>query len=342
MQPKRILNFKISPADSRDYVAKASPVVALPATVDLSSYCTSVKDQGPVGSCTAFSCVGMMEYFLRKNGVVIPDDLLSESFLYYNTRVLIESTPATVDSGAYLRDVLKAMNRYGVCLEKTFPYSSNYSLKPTQTAYSEGMKYQVIKYANIPTMNVNINNTLNDLKTFLQNGMTFVGGIICYSNFFNGSNGMIPLPAGNIIGGHAVLFVGYDDNRKVFKFKNSWGKNWGDKGYGYLPYQYLLTRNLFDLWTVYGEEYNDALVNGTLVVPPSVRAQAVSDRVSAVFSSISQSIDSNGLGSIDANQLKSQLSTSNYLLLSSDIPVLSTMIDSVVTSVKTAQNKLGV
>lgn len=339
----KILNFKSSPKDERDYIAKPS-TIKLNATNDLSSFCTSVKDQESLGSCTAFSCVAMIEYFLKKNGIIINDDLLSELFLYYNTRVLIENESPSSDCGAYLRDVLKAMNRYGVCLEKSFPYGSNCALVPNKSCYTEGSKYQVVKYANIPTRNVNT--ALNDLKALIQSGNTFVGGIMCYSNFFNDTKGTIPLPTGTIIGGHAVLFVGYDDTKRVFKFKNSWGKNWGDKGYGYLPYTYLLNGSLVDLWTIYGQEYNDKVVGSAgSVIPPSLRLQANKDMLNYVMSAISEYDDDSGSPSIlIQNKMKNlrdriKINENNFLLTSSDILEFLTLVDRLENTLKfTAKN----
>lgn len=341
----KVLNFKISPKDSRDYITKPPKINESITTVDLSSNCTSVKDQGSVGSCTAFSSVAMMEYVYKKNGISIPDDLLSELFLYYNTRVLIENTSAYSDSGAFLRDTLKAMVKYGICLEKTFPYSSNYSLKPNQTSYNEGLNYQVVKYANIPTSNPRT--ALNDLKALLQSGNVFIGGVYCYQNFFDGVNGNIPLPKGRIIGGHAICFVGYDDKKSVFKFKNSWGKGWGDKGYGYLPYQYLISGNMTDLWTVYGEEYNNKLIGSSgSVIPPSLRISAITGRMNTIMTTISQLDDNTGLPCALTqkviDKLKEDMSNdeNNFLLLPKDIREISSLIDRLVSNVKLTHKNL--
>jgi hypothetical protein len=289
----------------------------------------------------------MIEFFLKKNGIIIVDDLLSELYLYYNTRVLIENEPASSDSGAYLRDVLKAMNRYGVCLEKSFPYGSNCALVPNQSCYTEGSKYQVIKYANIPT--TNLTTALTDLKSLLQSGNTFVGGFICYSNVFKDVKGTIPLPSGNIIGGHAVLFVGYDDTRRVFKFKNSWGKRWGDNGYGYLPYQYLLSGNLLDLWTIYGQEYNDKVIGSVgSVIPPSLRLQANRDMLNLIMSSIAEYDDNSGLPSVliqtKMKNVRERIRTNenNFLLTSSDLSELLALVDRLENMLKQSARNLKI
>jgi len=54
-----------------------------------------------------------------------------------------------------------------------------------------------------------------------------------------------------VVGGHAVLAIGYDDKERRFLARNSWGEGWGIKGYFTLPYNYLANRNLSDdLWTI--------------------------------------------------------------------------------------------
>lgn len=324
------LNFKISPKDQRDYVVKPLKLDNNVKIVDLSPNCTPVKDQGMIGSCTAFASVALMEYVYKKNGIVIPDDLLSELFLYYNTRVLIENVPATNDSGAYLRDTLKSMIKYGVCLEKSFPYSSKYALKPLNTAYTEGLKYQVVKYANIPT--INPQTALSDLKALLQSGYSFIGGIYCYENFFQGVNGYIPPPSGKIIGGHAVCFVGYDDTKQVFKFKNSWGRKWGDNGYGYLPYRYLLTNNMVDLWTVYGEEYNDKYIGSVgSIIPPNLRKDSINDKIKMIMSTMTKEINKETIDKLKEDINKDE---NNFLLFSKDVQHMNILIQNLETSLK--------
>ena len=134
------LNAKASPKDERDYLARVSSSSST-RSVDLSATCTSIKNQGALGSCTAFAGVALIEQFLRANGVSVPDDMLSELFLYYNTRVLVEKTAPDDDSGAYLRSVMTALQKYGVCLEGRCPYQvSRFSSKPTPTAYTDGLK----------------------------------------------------------------------------------------------------------------------------------------------------------------------------------------------------------
>lgn len=254
------LNLNHSPPDRRDYKVKIKSAKPLKHNmVDLSSYCTSVKNQGSIGSCTAFAVVGLMEYIHKRalnNG---EEDIYSEKFTYYDTRVNQLGWPATEDSGAYLRNAMASVVQAGAAPESKFPYNSSFSEIPSREVFDSAEKNQVISYANIPdgTDDISRQECLNSCKQILQEGHPIVGGFVCYDSLWSAENGVIPGPGGTIIGGHAILIIGYDDANNRFKFKNSWSTQWGENGYGYLPYEYLLKGDLWDLWTVFSQENFD-------------------------------------------------------------------------------------
>jgi C1A family cysteine protease len=254
----RTLNYIKSPKDTRDYALKFSGINSSlpPSSIDLSEYCTSVKDQGQEGSCTAFSTIAAME-FLEKKFNSNPMSNFSEQFTYYVTRVDIARGPPSQDSGAYVRDSIKSTISYGTCFENTWPYSNPLNRKPSTQAYLEAKKYGTISYTTIQANNLNL------LKTTLSQGIPVVIGFICYSNIFDSgvsTTGIIPLQNDNIIGGHAVLLVGYNDTTGQFKFKNSWGTSWGDNGYGYLPYEYYTEGDIPELWCILTKADNTKLI----------------------------------------------------------------------------------
>jgi len=347
------LNFQASPLDTRDHVisttnpttATSSTSSSSTASVDLSSWCSSIKNQGPVGSCTAHASVALMEYFYNKNIANAKkeaeknskkEDLFSEKFVYYVTRVNIAGWPANDDCGAYLRDTMKTLVKYGTALEKTCPYirdgqtECNIAETPSPGAYTEALNFQVTKYARV--LETDKVKCLHDCKNLLNNGIGFVGGFLCYENILDeqvGKTGIVPAPPtqgpAKIIGGHAVLFIGYDDSKQLLKFKNSWGNEWGDSGYGYLPYSYLDKNLLTDLWTIYSQENNNisfdsisgiAVTQG--IITPQSRDAELKRRVAELLSLI---------GTMDIHSLQQKINTNsrNAFVYKSDLAELNNL-----------------
>lgn len=273
--------FKESPPDQRDHYAQIS-VAQYAQSVDLSGGCSSVKNQGSIGACTAFGCIVLLEYLQRKNGNMVD---YSELFTYYMTRVEIEKCPPQSDDGAYIRDAIKSLIKYGSCMEQTFPFTntsgvSDVSLCPSQKAREQAMNYQILAYAKLDD---GINQTdravkIQNIKNALQAGNPVVCGFDCYENIWdcNKAKGVIQMPKGKKTGGHCVALVGYNDVTKLFKFKNSWSAAWGDKGYGYLPYAYYLNGWMHDMWIITDTEFeNKSVVNSkiTIFAPSSTGPQ---------------------------------------------------------------------
>ncbi len=215
--------------------------------VDLRKQCPGVYNQLELGSCTANAIAAAYEFDEIKqneNNIFVPSRL----FIYYNERNM-ENTVST-DSGASIRDGIKSINRYGVCTEQLWPYDiSNFTNKPSDECYTEAKKHISVSYKRI-------SQDLLDLKACLEEGFPFVFGFVVYESFETedvAKTGMMTMPekTDNPLGGHAVMAVGYDDSKKVFIVRNSWGSEWGDKGYFYMPYKYITDIDLCsDFWTV--------------------------------------------------------------------------------------------
>lgn len=218
---------------------------ALPPRIDLRPHCPPVEDQGQLGSCTGNALVGALEYLEVKNGRPFVD--LSRLFVYYNER-LIEHTVSS-DSGAMIRDGIKTLVKQGVCSETRWPYViDRFARKPGAACYAEAADHQVTSYHRILT--------LDEMRACLAEGFPFVFGFTVYEGFESDTvarTGIVnmPTPGERVLGGHAVLCVGYNEPQKRFIVRNSWGAGWGKKGYFTMPYAYLADRNLADdMWTV--------------------------------------------------------------------------------------------
>ena len=234
--------------DSRDlmYAAPFAITQTLPSSVDLRKHCPSVYDQGHLGSCTANALAAAFEFDLKKEKK--PDFMPSRLFIYYNERVL--NNTVNSDSGAYIRDGIKTMNNDGVCPEKEWPYNiPKFTQKPSANCYKDALKNQIKSYQRLT-------NTLTQLQGCIAEGFPFVFGFTVYESFMTeqvAQTGKMPMPkpSEKVMGGHAVLGVGYDNKKQVFIIRNSWGPSWGDKGYFYMPYAYITdSGRCDDFWTI--------------------------------------------------------------------------------------------
>jgi C1A family cysteine protease len=234
--------------DQRDFLfAAASPVLrSLPVSVDLRRQCPPVYDQGALGSCTANAIAAAVQFDLmkQKQKTFIPSRL----FLYYNERVMEDSVDS--DAGAMLRDGMKSVAKDGDCPEELWPYNvAKFAVKPPDSCYREAMRHQALKYQRV-------SRDLTQMKGCLAAGYPFVFGFTVYESFETAQvartgHAALPRPSERVMGGHAVLAVGYDEAKGWILRRNSWGNKWGMKGYFTLPYAYLLNANLSgDFWTI--------------------------------------------------------------------------------------------
>jgi C1A family cysteine protease len=241
--------------DARDYPYKAvRPTAAkLPTKVDLRPSASPIEDQGSLGSCTANALAGAMEFLMVKGGQPYTD--LSRLFVYYYERQM-EGTVA-YDSGAQLRTGIKVLAKQGACAESLWPYrTGKFQDKPPAACSKDAADRQITGYFRL--------STLSDMRTCLADGYPFVFGFTVYDAFESAQvakSGVLNLPKKGeaVVGGHAVLAVGYDDAKKRLLVRNSWGTGWGQKGHFTMPYAYASNTNLADdFWTIRSEEIGPA------------------------------------------------------------------------------------
>jgi C1A family cysteine protease len=229
------------------FAARPGALGALPPRVDLRRECPAVYDQGRLGSCTANAIAGALQFDQakqRQSDVFIPSRL----FIYYNERT-IEGT-IDEDAGAMLRDGIKSVSRQGAPHEPLWPYViGRFRTRPSPAAYTDGRRHQALIYERL-------SHSLEQMQGCLAGGYPFVFGFSVYDSFEShdvSKSGDVPLPTGGdtLLGGHAVLAVGYDNATRRFLLRNSWGASWGRHGYGTIPYDYLLDPDLSDdFWTI--------------------------------------------------------------------------------------------
>jgi C1A family cysteine protease len=247
--------------DSRDflYAAPRLALAQLPATVDLKAQCPAVYDQGRIGSCTANAIAAAFEFNLVKQQ--LPDFAPSRLFIYYNERA--REGHIGSDAGAQIRDGIRSVNKQGVCPETEWPYDDTPAdeetgawpvgatprKRPTTACYHDALQHRSTTYQRVIR-------TLEQFKGCLAAGYPFVFGFTVYTSFESpevAKTGVVPLPDldEDILGGHAVLAVGYDDESQRFLVRNSLGPTWGNEGYFTMPYTYLTEHGLSsDFWTL--------------------------------------------------------------------------------------------
>lgn len=267
MKKKFVPGWKRDKPDSRDrfFVPPPRPF-HLPVKVDLRAQLpTRCYDQGRLGSCTA-NAIGILLEFCQVVQRYRFRFEPSRLFIYWNEREMIGTI--NEDSGAYIRDGIKSVAAQGVCADYTWPYKiERFKEKPPEEAYKRAMLHQALEYARVPQ-------SLESLKECLANGFPFAFGFMVYPSFMSektAKTGEVKMPSfweklKGAEGGHAVACVGYDDKKKCFIVRNSWGNGWGDKGHFYMPYKYLTDKQLSsDFWVIRLTE--DNAQNEALALP---------------------------------------------------------------------------
>lgn len=241
-----------------------------PDRVDLRSWCSPIRNQGSLGSCTAQAGVGLLEFFEKKAFGKYID--ASPLFLYKATRNLMQLKG---DTGAYIRTTLGAIVLFGVPPEKYWRYTTSifsFDAEPPAFCYAFGENFKAVNYFKFDTAGVSPSALLLLIKKNLVSGLASMFGFTVYRSIDQAEKkGKIPLPCPNegVLGGHAVVAVGYDDKMVIrnescsletkgaLLIRNSWGEKWGEKGYGWLPYDYVQKGLAVDWWSIISANWVD-------------------------------------------------------------------------------------
>lgn len=248
MDIKRNYGWKREPETGKILMGITAPKTGLPPLVNLVSLLPPAYDQEQTSSCTGNAISGGVKYAEVKAGQT---DSINPSrlFIYYNERLLEGNTDE--DSGGQIHDGIKGCNIYGVVDESIWAFDPNkVTEKPSKEAYELAVKNKITHYTAIDNSNI------DNIKAALAHGYPIVFGFTVYSDFEStevAQTGILKMPTHHetIVGGHAVLAVGYDDSKKAVLVRNSWGASWGLEGNFWMPYEYITNTGLAsDFWMI--------------------------------------------------------------------------------------------
>jgi C1A family cysteine protease len=260
-----IAHPEIAPMGKKLGLPKTKTLKETPATVDLRAWCSPIENQMSLGACTAHAAVGVVEYFeQRAFGKHIEGSRL---FVYKTTRNLMQ---VTGDTGAWLRNTMGALTLCGVPDEKYWPYTDAkpaFDDEPSSFVYAVADNYEAVKYFCHDPQGADVSGAevLASVKSYLAAGIPSMFGFWGFPSFDSTDvKGGIPYPCPDEEAqwGHAIVAVGYDDAKKIkntqcnktttgaLLIRNSWGTTWGDQGYGWLPYDYVLKKLAQDFWSL--------------------------------------------------------------------------------------------
>ena len=243
---RKVAGYKSkTPDDAKQF--ESSLTEELPPSVDLRPHLTPVEDQGDTNSCVANATAGAFEYLIKQHTGTNYD--VSRMFIYYNARKLEDDD--IEDEGTAIHDAVDSLKKYGVCAEKTWPFDINrVNAKPHANAYDEADEAMVDQLEQVST-------DLDTWRQCLAEGRPIIFGTVLFDSFDKARKGKVPLPTEKETtrgkhGRHAMLCVGYSDADELFIVRNSWGTKWGDNGYCYITYEYLMNDdyNSGDSWVI--------------------------------------------------------------------------------------------
>ena len=245
----RIGGYKRDNEDPRDNkfqdLVPKFGVVNTPDIFDLREYCADVEDQKTTSSCTVNATVGGLEVLENVQSNNTSCVTLSRLFIYYNAR--LENNDQDKDEGTYIRNCMSALAGLGVCEESVWPFDvDKVNDKPSWASYRGAVVHKTKGFYRIDG---NGQGRVEQIEKSISAKHPVVFGATLSQNFGEpDSNNMVHAPSGSVVGGHAMLLVGFDRKNRIFTIRNSWGKDWFDGGYCYASYDWLDQCDVSDVW----------------------------------------------------------------------------------------------
>lgn len=200
-------------------------------SIDLRDMFGMIRNQGTQGSCCSFAVASVIEALRHDKQTYSP------AFLYWNVRAVNNTTDK--DTGASIYDVIRAATQFGDCLEEHMPYSQDYTIKPDKNAFGNALNCRIIEAQTVEPK-------IDAIKSALSDGFPVIIAARIFDSFSDTRSGFVRNPLSDELskersdghGNHALVVCGFSDSERVFVVRNSWGTNFGDNGYCYIPYSY--------------------------------------------------------------------------------------------------------
>lgn len=233
------LNLK---CDKRPYSKKLviNTTAKVPDIIDLRPKCPPIYDQKTLGSCTANGAVAAYQFDK-------PEFYGSRLFLYYCERQA--DGDVETDGGSTVTQAMNCLGEKGLCSEEDWPYDvEKFATKPLKKCFIDAKQHKASNFYSLYPSHENLQKALH------VNQKPIVFGMAVYPSFMTeevAKTGIVPMPSEDeqIVGFHCVNLCGVDRNKKHYIVRNSWGEKWGDKGYFYLPIEYVEDVNICsDFW----------------------------------------------------------------------------------------------
>lgn len=247
------LGYIESPPDVRDVSFDALGLsAAAPSAASLEQHVGPIRDQGSTSTCVAQACAAAIDICESLAGLpVVP---VSRLFIYFYSRA--QHGAQRVDAGTYVRAAVKSLRNVGAPDEEFWPWSPGRwkrmhrqpGWEPNMRAHPRagGRYYRIDGYGE---------DRVRAVKAAIDSGRPVVLGTRVAESFLDSDGPNVidkPAEADKLVGGHAMVLVGYDANG--FRLLNSWGSSWRDGGLCWITEDYLRWTFTYDLWSFEGWE----------------------------------------------------------------------------------------
>lgn len=252
---------------------RSARAVGYPASVDLTAYCSPVRDQGGCGACVSFGSVGVVEgtyRFAARNTNLAID--LSEAHLFFCHARSQGRMCSGANGGWWVPPALDAIRDQGVVDDPCYPYVGQDQNCTGLCGNSAGRLVRIGGWTSLTSTSA--------MKEWLAANGPLVGCFTVYTDFFSYRSGVYRKVSGKVEGGHCIVVVGYDESQGCWICKNSWGANWGSSGYFRIAYgqvgidaemwgvtgietEWLTNRKILGVWTIDQDRNAWAYIEGT-------------------------------------------------------------------------------